>query len=201
MTARLVLASASPRRAQILEEHGLEFEVLPSGVDEAGLAALPVRRHAMAAAAAKARAVAVRRQNAWVIGADTVVAVDGTGLGKPVDTTDAVRMLQLLSGRTHSVISAVSLVSPQGVAEGLGITRVRFEQLSDARIRDFVASGEPVDKAGAYAIQGGAAEFASIVRGRLDTVVGLPTHVLFRLLRETGYRPAKTRSANLGRLR
>lgn len=202
----LVLASASPRRVEILGRLGLEFEVVPSGVDESAFAALPPRRQVLDAAVAKARAVARRRPSAWVVASDTTVALDGKSLGKPSDRADAARMLRLLAGRTHSVLSAVVLAFPGGEVAGLGISRVRFDRLSDAQVRRYVAGGEPDDKAGAYAIQGDAAAFATVVRGRPDTVVGLPAHVLARLLRQaqaagTGVPLGIRTSANLGRLR
>ncbi len=186
----MVLASASPRRSQILAGLGLDFEVRPSMFDESVLTGLAPRAHAAAAAQAKAEDARRHRPGDWVLGTDTVVAVDGKILGKPADVDDAVRMLRRLSGRSHSVISAVYLASPQGDAAGVGISRVRFRPLSESRVRAYVAGGEPFDKAGGYGIQGEARRFATLERGRLDTVVGLPTHVLRRLLRQLGYLPA-----------
>ncbi|MGB2940800.1 MAG: Maf family protein [Candidatus Dormiibacterota bacterium] len=181
---RLVLASASPRRSQVLDEIGVEFEVDISRFDEDGLIGLGPRAHAVAAARGKAEEVRRRRPQDWVVGVDTVVARDGLLLGKPADAGDATRMLRLLSDRSHSVISAVHVASPKGDAGSIAISRVRFEPLSEDQIARYVAGGEPFDKAGAYAIQGEAGRFAVLERGRLDTVVGLPSHVLRRLLRE-----------------
>ena len=204
----LVLASASPRRSQILAGLGLDFEVQPSMFNERALTGLSPRAHAAAAAQAKAEDVRRRRPGDWVVGADTVVAIDGEILGKPADADDAVRMLRRLSGRSHSVISAVHLASPLGAVAGAGISRVNFRPLSESKVRAYVGSGEPFDKAGAYAIQGEAGRFATLERGRLDTVVGLPTHVLRRLLHQLGFASAtsgvvgrpKPGFANLGPL-
>jgi septum formation protein len=182
----LILASTSPRRADILRAEGLDFEVVPSGIDEAPFAALPPRPQALYAAQAKARAVAATHPAALVLGSDTVVALDGAALGKPADDEDAVRMLRLLSGRVHSVTTGVALAFPGGEALGWGTSSVQVAPLSEDWIRRYVATGEPADKAGAYAIQGGAAAVAGLVRGRLDTVVGLPMHVVRRLLRQAG---------------
>jgi septum formation protein len=193
----LILASASPRRTEILAGLGLHFEAVPSGFDEGALRGLGPRAHALAAAAGKAEAVARDRPGDSVIGIDTVVAVDGTTLGKPADGADARRMLAVLSGRDHAVISAVHVVRGASSSAGHAISQVRFRRLSRAEIDAYVATGEPADKAGAYAIQGGARAFASVTRGRLDTVVGLPTHLLRRLLRRVGDRDF----ANLGPLR
>jgi septum formation protein len=180
----LVLASSSPRRSQLLDHIGIDFEVDVSEFDESRLAGLSPRAHAAAAARGKAEQVRRRRPDAWVVGVDTVVAVDGLLLGKPSDADDAARMLRLLSGRAHSVISAVQLASPRGDLGGIAISRVRFKPLTEQEIESYVAGDEPFDKAGAYAIQGEAGRFAVLERGRLDTVVGLPTHLLRRLLRE-----------------
>jgi septum formation protein len=143
--------------------------------------------HAREAARGKALEVATRKPGRWVLGADTVVAIDGETLGKPRDGVDAARMLKRLSGREHSVVSAVALVAPDGrVALGHGRSVVAFHPLDHADISDYVATGEPLDKAGAYAIQGGAGDFAALVEGAIDTVIGLPIHVLRRLGREAG---------------
>ncbi|MDP9325687.1 MAG: Maf family protein [Candidatus Dormibacteraeota bacterium] len=181
---RLVLASASPRRPQLLAGMGIDFEVDVSDFDEGRLSGLGPRAHAILAARGKAAQVRRRRPDAWVVGVDTVVAVDGLRLGKPTDAGDAARMLRLLSGRAHSVISAVHIASPKGDAGGIATSRVRIKPLSEQEIASYIAGGEGFDKAGAYAIQGKAGRFALLERGRLDTVVGLPTHLLRRLLRE-----------------
>ncbi len=193
----LVLASASPRRSEILGALGFDFEVVPSRFDEGGLVGLSPRVHAAAAAEGKAAAVRRDRPGDWVLGADTVVAIDGQILGKPYDAGAAAGMLRRLAGRSHSVITAVHVASPRGDAAGAGISRVRFQPLSEAQIQAYVAGGEPFDKAGGYGIQGEGGGLAALERGRLDTVVGLPSHVLGKLLRGLGC----PYFANLGRLR
>ena len=183
----LVLASASPRRRELLEAAGIEFVTVTSSFDESGVGLLNPRAHALAAARGKAEAVARRRPGAWVLGSDTVVALDGAVLGKPRDGVEASQMLRRLAGREHDVISAVCLVAPDGrSAVGYGVSRVAFRELAPYEVAEYVATGEPMDKAGAYAIQGGAGEFAGLVRGSVDTVVGLPLHVVRRLGRRLG---------------
>lgn len=184
---RLVLASASPRRRELLARLGVDFEVRPVDADETplpGEAPEPlVRRLALA----KARAAA--RPGELALGADTVVAIENQLLGKPADEADARRMLRALSGRTHDVWTGVALFAPGkegGTRELAHVerTRVTFRELSEAEIVDYVASGEPLDKAGAYAIQGGAAPFVERVDGDYDNVVGLPLATVRQLLAE-----------------
>jgi septum formation protein len=143
---------------------------------------------ARAAARGKSGDVSGRRPGAWVIGADTVVTIDRVTFGQPVDEADAGRMLQTLSGRVHSVISAVCVVAPDGrSAEGHAISRVRMKKLSPLRISRYIGSGEAMGKAGAYAIQGEAGEFCSVVRGSVDNVIGLPLQLVKRLLRRLDF--------------
>jgi septum formation protein len=180
-----LLASASPRRRDLLDEAGIPFEVEVSRFDEATLSGRPPLALAREAARAKALEVATRKPGRWVLGADTVVAIDGEALGKPRDGVEASRMLKRLAGREHAVISAVALAAPDGrVALGHGRSVVAFRRLDHKEISDYVASGEPLDKAGAYAIQGGAGDFAALVEGSADTVIGLPIQVVRRLGRE-----------------
>ena len=182
----------------MLKTTAIEFEVEPSNFDESTLRHMPARRQALAAARGKAAEVYRRRPRDWVIGCDTVVVLDGECLGKPRDPRDAVRMLRRLRGREHSVISAVAVISPDGRrASGSSSSRVRVEAVSESRIRAYVAGGEPLDKAGAYAIQGQAAEFTHLVSGGIDTVVGLPLRLLYRLLRRLGHPGGQLHSDNL----
>jgi septum formation protein len=192
----LVLASASPRRAELLRAAGIAFEVAAANIDESILPGETPEGHVRRLAAAKAGAVADGRP---VLGADTVVVVDGAVLGKPVDTDDARRMLRLLSGRTHQVLTGVCLGLPTS-ATSLGgaaasgfswttdvaITTVEFAPLSDREIEWYVASGEPMDKAGAYAIQGLAARFVTRVDGSYSNVVGLPVALVYRMCAAAG---------------
>jgi septum formation protein len=183
----LVLASASPRRQELLAAAGIRFVTATSTFDESRLLGLAPRAHARAAARGKAETVAAIRVGDWVLGSDTVVAIDGRVLGKPRDGVEASQMLRSLSGREHAVVSAVCLLAPDGrLAEGYGISRVAFRALRPHEVAEYVATGEPLDKAGAYAIQGGAGEFAGLVSGSTDTVVGLPVHVVRRLGRRLG---------------
>ena len=204
----LVLASASPRRRELLAEMGLDCTVVPSHFDEASIRHLPTGRQAEAAALGKADEVHHRCPGAWVLGADTIVALDGQSLGKPANAAEAAAMLARLAGRDHSVVSSVALIAPDGRRlSGSGISRVRLRPLTAAQIDAYLAGSEALDKAGAYAIQGAASAFASLVRGRRDTVVGLPGHALARLFRELAHPAARhlaraaedRRSANLHR--
>ncbi|MFN2464359.1 MAG: nucleoside triphosphate pyrophosphatase [Candidatus Dormibacteria bacterium] len=184
---RLVLASASPRRRELLEAAGIQHEVVVSGFDESSVRHLRPLAQARSAARGKAAEVATRRPDAWVVGCDTVVALDGAALGKPADGVEASRMLRRLAGREHLVYTAVCLQSPAGErAQGHGVSRVAFADLGSDEIHAYIATGEPMDKAGAYAIQGKAGDFAALVSGSTDTVVGLPLHVLHRLGRQLG---------------
>ena len=183
---------------ELLRAAGADPAVEPSDFDESAVRDLPPPAQALAAARGKAADVAGRRPDALVIGADTVVALGPEALGKPRDGRDAVAMLTRLSGRDHQVYSAISLVAPGGRrASGLSSSVVRFGALGPERIRNYVAGGEPSGKAGAYAIQGQAAEFARVIRGRRDTVIGLSTRLLLRLLRQIDDPIGKTLSDNL----
>ena len=183
-TPRLVLASASPRRAELLRVAGFEFEIVPPAVDEQPRPREQPRALVQRLAAAKSAAVAQRRTESVVLGADTAVVVDNAILGKPVDEADATRMLQLLSGRTHDVLTAISLRTGARHLMSLESTRVRFVPLDAQEIAWYVASGEPSDKAGAYAIQGLASRFVDSFEGSYGTVVGLPVAAVYRLLGE-----------------
>jgi len=189
--APLLLASASPRRAEILSEAGWEFRVRPVDIDESPRRHEAPEVYCQRVAAEKARAgAALLRQGGEaagvVLGGDTIVVLDDEILGKPRDARDARAMLQRLAGRTHRVLSAVSLLAPARGAErhGLAESRVRFAPLDDRALEEYLASGEWEGKAGAYAIQGAAAGFAHLVSGDLDTVVGLPLALVQRLADE-----------------
>jgi septum formation protein len=183
---RLVLASASPRRAEILRAVGWPFEAQAAGVDESARGGEPVERYVERLAREKAEAVARTRLFGLVLGADTVVAVDGEALGKPRDAEDARRMLRLLSGRWHEVLTGVALLRAEGGASRVAhaSTRVRFGPLTDEEIDWYVSTGEPSDKAGAYAVQGRAALFIDGLEGDYWNVVGLPVRLVYRLSQE-----------------
>ncbi|HZR30987.1 MAG TPA: Maf family protein [Terriglobales bacterium] len=188
----LILASASPRRRELLRAAGIEFAVEAANLPEEPRPGEAPRKFAERLAREKARAVFGRQRGpaAWVLGADTVVIVDHAILGKPADEADAARMLRLLSGRTHKVITGVCLVGSRNgeVAEDVRseTTLVHMDPLSAEEIRDYVASGEPMDKAGAYAIQGVASRWISRIEGCYFNVVGLPVPLVHRMMREQG---------------
>lgn len=184
----LVLASASPRRRQLLEQIGLRFQVQALDIDESVLADELPEHYVERLARAKASAgyAACDRMDALVIGADTTVVCDGRILGKPVDADDAAQMLRSLSGRTHKVMSAVALAGEHGCFARLSVTEVRFRMLTADEIHYYCLTGEPFDKAGAYAIQGRGAIFVDAIWGCYSTVVGLPLQATAELLQEAG---------------
>lgn len=193
MTRALVLASASPRRRALLSELGVDFEALASDVPEQPLAGEDARAFATRVAREKAVEVAAGRPGHWVLAADTVVVrSDGEILGKPVDPDDARRMLRGLSGCAHRVLTAVTLLPPAGTPadEVLVESTVTFRALDEVEIAAYVDSGEPFDKAGAYAIQGGAGRFVVGVAGSYTNVVGLPVDEVRVLLRRHGLLPS-----------
>jgi septum formation protein len=183
----LVLASASPRRQELLRNAGISFVVQPADVDETPIAGESARDCAERLAREKAFAVSRVRPRDLVLGADTVVAVDDAILGKPADAEDAARMLRLLSGRVHRVITGVCLVCPDDgeTRTASETTLVTMSELSDDEIRDYVATGEPMDKAGAYAIQGRASRWIPRIEGDYSNVVGLPVALVYGMLCES----------------
>ncbi len=186
----IVLASASPRRRALLRQLGLPFRTVPSRVSEELSDELPPGTLVERLAELKARDVAARIPQGLVIGADTVVVVDGRVLGKPADPAEAEAMLTLLQGRWHEVFTGVAVAAAGGhrVLVAHERTRVAFKPLDPDRIRRYVATGEPLDKAGAYAIQGRAAAFVAGIRGCYSNVVGLPLARLADILEEFGVR-------------
>jgi septum formation protein len=179
----LILASSSPRRAELLRAAGIPFEVFPVTVDEAVLKGEPPGEHVRRLAREKADAGYASHPSAVVIGADTIVLISGEILGKPRDAKDAVRMLRLLSGREHEVLTGVAIVARRGVAVEVARTRVWVNPLSEADISEYVATGEPLDKAGAYGIQGLGSRFIDRIQGSYANVVGLPVALVYRLLK------------------
>jgi len=176
---RLILASQSPRRAELLTAAGYEFDVIPADVDESIHPGEEPETYARRVAAAKAQAVRPRSHGRPVLAADTVVVIDGHILGKPADAADARRMLRMLSGRLHEVLTAVTLDAVTQVER----TTVEFATLTDEEVAWYVSSGEPMDKAGAYAIQGLASRFVIRIDGSYSNVVGLPMARVYELLK------------------
>jgi septum formation protein len=181
----LVLASASPRRQELLRSAGIRFEVQPAHIGEAALLGESAKNCAERLAREKALAVAKERPQDVVLGADTVVVVDGEILGKPLDAADAVRMLRMLSGREHQVITGVCVVANGQSSVANETTAVTMSEISENEIADYVATGEPMDKAGAYAIQGVASRWIPRIEGDYSNVVGLPVALVWRMLRDT----------------
>ncbi len=178
----LILASRSPRRQELLERAGIPHRVEAVEVDETPLPGEPARDYVRRLARAKAEAIEAPAEDT-VLGADTVVVVEGEILGKPANPDDARRMLRRLAGREHSVITGICLRHGQALAEAAEETRVRFLPMSQADINEYVATGEPMDKAGAYAIQGRASRYVDRIEGCYFNVVGLPVARVCILLR------------------
>jgi septum formation protein len=187
--AKVILASGSPRRRQLLGEAGFAFDVIESGVAEGHAGDEPARDYALRMAREKARAVSLRERSAIVVGADTVVVCDALILEKPASDDDARRMLATLSGRSHVVVTAFALARDGMIVESEAVeSRVTFRDLSDTEIDEYVASGEPLDKAGAYGIQGRGGGFISHVEGSRANVMGLPTERVVAALMRHGAR-------------
>jgi len=188
----LILASASPRRAELLTAAGIGFDVSPAHIDESLRAGEAAAAYARRLAVEKAEVVRAQHPGRPVLAADTVVVVDGHVLGKPADEDDAKRMLRLLSGRRHEVLTAVALIwsSPPAVEPatdvGVEVTTVEFAPLTSAEIEWYVRSGEPADKAGAYAIQGLASRFTTRIEGSYSNVVGLPVALVYAMCTRAG---------------
>ena len=180
---QLILASASPRRSELLRNAGISFEIDPAHVAEEPQAGETPLHYAKRLARDKALAVLARHPEAAILGADTIVVADEHLLEKPADAQDAARMLRLLSGRAHQVITGVCVVASGFERTEAELTQVVFGMLSEEEIAGYVASGEPMDKAGAYGIQGMASRWVERVDGCYFNVVGLPVSRVYRMLR------------------
>lgn len=189
----LILASASPRRRELLAQAGYSFTVSPAHIPEDPLPGENPIAYVTRLAREKAEAVFAMLSSKSpaplqvVLGADTTVTIDGHILGKPADASDAARMLRLLSGRTHRVITGVALATARGTETAAEVTAVRFLTLSDDEIASYVATAEPLDKAGAYAIQGHAARWIPRIEGCYFNVVGLPIALVATMLHAAGF--------------
>lgn len=188
---QMILASASPRRRELLARIEPQFTVAVSSVDESGICAETPALLAQTLAAAKCRDIAAQHPDACVIGCDTVVDVDGTVLGKPADAQDAARMLHLLSGRSHFVHTGVCIAANGAVTQFTESTCVHFMPLTDAEIAAYVASGDAFDKAGAYGVQSGAAPFVTRIEGCFYNVVGFPLSAVYTALQNLRGAPDK----------
>jgi septum formation protein len=182
----LILASASPRRARILTELGLAFEVIVSGADESMAPGEDPSAAAERIACEKARAVGAQGRGLPVLAADTMVVCEGRVLGKPDSTEAAAEMLRVLSGRTHDVVTGVCVVADRIERSGFERTSVTFDPLGEEEIAWYVATGEPLDKAGGYHVDGRGSLFIRSIDGSPSNVAGLPVTLVRRLLREAG---------------
>ena len=188
---KLILASGSPRRKMLLDAVGLAFEVAESGLDEVRNEGESAPDFALRMACDKALEVSARFPDAFVLAADTIVECDGRILGKPADAAEARAMLRTLSGNIHTVVTAFAIARASGIAESMAVaSRVTFRALSEQEIAAYVASGEPLDKAGAYGIQDTGAGFIDHVDGSRDNVMGLPVREVLAALRRHGIEPA-----------
>lgn len=186
--SKLVLASGSPRRQELLHEAGIEFQISPPNISEDRNPGETPLSYALRLSQEKAETVARRFPQDVVLGADTIVVVEGQILGKPQDARDAARMLGLLSGRRHQVTTAVSVIAPGRRPDTRSLTtHVDFRVLQEDEIQRYIASGEPMDKAGAYAIQGGAAPWVIHLEGDYSNVVGLPLPLVTEMLHTCGF--------------
>lgn len=184
----LILASASPRRQELLRQAGIPIEVHPAHIPEEQRAGEAPLEYALRLSREKADAVAQRFPGRFVLGADTIVVVGEEVLGKPCDPEDAARMLRMLSGRGHAVTTAVTLISASGQrTTRAATTNVFFRELAEEEIQQYIATGEPMDKAGGYAIQGGAGRWAIRMEGEFSNVVGLPLTLVSEMLRASGF--------------
>ena len=186
MVDPLILASSSPRRQELLSRVGIPFEICVPEVDES--CSLPAEEAVAELSRRKALACRHEFPGRFILGADTLVALDGKKLGKPHDPEDARRMLRFLSGRTHHVFTGITVLNPRGeILTGTDVSSVTFEPMTETEIAAYVAGGEPMDKAGAYAIQGKAALWIRRMTGSPSGVIGLPLALVRSLLIKSGF--------------
>jgi len=187
LNQKLILASASPRRKELFDLLELEYSVVPSGVKEEFLPGLSARDHALGHSRSKAVSVSARFPLSWVVGADTIVVVDGKPLGKPRSREEAVKMLKELSGKTHNVITGYAVAREGRIAaDGAVSSEVVFRAIPDEEMEWYVSTGEPFDKAGGYAVQGAGAFFIEEIRGSYTNVIGLPLSEVIGVLKSLG---------------
>lgn len=186
---KLILASQSPRRLELLKQITDQFEVIPSSIEEKIDYGLRPEENVRILARAKSESVAKNYPDCWVIGADTLVTLHQEILGKPVDIPDAHRMLRRLSGKEHRVATGICVASPGKTLDKAVTSKVRFKALTEEEIINYVQTGEPMDKAGAYAIQGKGSFMVRDFSDSITNIIGLPIDELKELLRKTGYPP------------
>jgi septum formation protein len=184
---RLILASQSPRRAELMRMLNLEFEVMPADIDEKYLRHEAAPAHAQRLAREKAQVIAAQHPQAVVVGSDTVVVIDRTVLGKPKDEAEAVAMLMRLQGRVHRVATGIAVAQGEEVVAETELVRVKFRTFDEDTAREYVKTREPMDKAGAYGIQGYGASLVEWVHGDYFAVMGLPVQRMIRMLEQLGY--------------
>ena len=184
---KIILASGSPRRAEILSLVGWEFTKDIPDIDESELPGETPEAYVQRLAKTKGKTVAARHSGETVLAADTTVVIDGAIIGKPIDLADARRMLKLLSGRRHDVLTGVALVKNGTAQVAMQRTGVKFAELTDAEINFLAEMGDPLDKAGAYAVQAQAALFIEGIEGDYWNVVGLPINLVYELLKKAGF--------------
>lgn len=181
---RLILASGSPRRIDLLRELGLEFDVVPASIEETLQPDVTPEENANDLARQKAKWVAERHPHAFVLGADTIVVLEGAIIGKPRDEEDALDILSRLGGKSHQVITGMALVDPNGAHQVKAvISTVHIKSMDEETLRRYIATGEPMDKAGAYAIQGEGAFLVDRWSGSWSNIVGLPTEAIVPFLK------------------
>ena len=184
---KLILASASPRRKEIMEKLNLDFDVIVSNSDEVMDPDLSIEEKVMSVARMKALDVLKNNPDCVIVGSDTIVEVDGRILGKPHDKIEAEEMISLISGRDHRVVTALAILSSDSEYVSYDAAEVHFEEIEPEAIKLYIETDEPYDKAGAYAIQGWASVYISRIEGSFYTVMGLPLHLVFRQLKKMGY--------------
>ena len=187
MKPRIILASQSPRRAELMRMIGLQFEILPADIDETYLKHEAAPAHAQRLAREKAIVIAEQYPDALVVGSDTVVVIDRTVLGKPKDDDEAVAMLMRLQGRTHRVATGIAVAHGDACIAETEIVRVKFRSFDENTAREYVATREPMDKAGAYGIQGYGASLVEWVHGDYFAVMGLPVQRMIRMFEQMGW--------------
>ena len=183
--SKIVLASQSPRRVELLKEISSQFEVAPSSIEEVLDPGLRPEENAQNLARAKAESIAPSFPDCWVIGADTLVTLDHEIFGKPEDKEDAKRILKKLSGREHTVVTGICVVGPEKSLDKAVVSQIKIKPLTDQEIEDYIATGEPMDKAGAYAIQGKGNFMVRSFSGSKNNIIGLPLDELKILLKKT----------------